>query len=260
MLKQREPSDIVIVADGRSECVRREIRKTFEADKEEDFLELCVVYEGESHLNRDVRNPKRKIAFHGSHTEVLFVSLPSAPRGQRKIVSRDSYTKCGESTNYSRSYTGVWNRTLEEIPRLTAEDKLAILGESAIGEFSRERVQRDVDSKGHPLFWCEWKPIGLYTAICKDFEVTDVFDLSIGSGAAAIGTALFKQCPYFGVCYNSKHMAWVRRHLHQCYLAMVSDGRAKVDGEIVKKVKQYFQNSASECRQTDYEHCLQWRG
>ena len=89
----------------------------------------------------------------------------------------------------------------------------------------------------------------MYIAICKDFEVTDVFDLSIGSGAAAIGTALSKQFNYFGVCYNSKHMAWVRRHLHQCYLAMVSDGRAKVDGEIVKKVKQYFQISVSECRQ-----------
>ena len=112
---------------------------------------------------------------------------------------------------------GVQNRTLGELPRLTAEDKAAILGDSAIGDcmFSRERVQKDVDSKGHPLFWCEWKPIHLYIALCKDFGVTDVFDLSIGSGAAAIGIALSKQFHYFGVCYNSKHMAWVRRHIHQ---------------------------------------------
>ena len=175
------------------------------------FLERWVVYEGESRLGRDPRNPKRKDPWQGTHTEVLFVALPSATRGQRKIVSREVFMKCGESTNYSRSYTGVQNRTLEEIPRLTAEDKVAILGQSAVGDriFSRERVQRDADSKGHPLFWCEWKPIALYSAICKDFEVTDVFDLSIGSGAAAIG-AQHKHCRYFWVCYNKKHMCRVR--------------------------------------------------
>ena len=211
-------------------------------------MELWVVYEGESCLGRDARNPKRKLAWSGTHNEILFVSLPSTVKGQRKIVSREVFTKCGESTNYSRTYTGVQIRTLEEIPRLTAEDKAAILGSEALGDFARDRVQKDVASKGHPLFWSEWKPISLYTALCRDFEVTEVVDLSIGSGAAAIG-ALYNQCHYVGVCYNNKHMVWVRRLLQQCFVALVSDGKTKVDGDIVNKVKQYFQRAVLTSRQ-----------
>ena len=181
-------------------------------------------------------------------TKSLFVSLPSASKGQRKVVSREVFTKCGESTNYSRSYTGVESRTLEKIPRLTAEDKAKILGSAAVGAFVRDRVKKDVEAKGHPLFWSEWEPISLYTALCRDFEVTDVYDLPIGSGAAAIG-ALYHQCHYGGLCYNNQHMVWVRRLLQQCFFALVSDGKTKVDGEIVNKVKQYFQRAVLTSRQ-----------
>ena len=84
---------------------------------------LWVVYEGESCLGRDPRNPKRKLAWSGTHNEIRFVSRPSAIMGQRKIVSHEVFTKCGESTNYSKSYTVVQNKTLEDIPRFTVDDK-----------------------------------------------------------------------------------------------------------------------------------------
>ena len=92
------------------------------------LFELWVVYEGESCLGRDPRNPKRKLAWSGTHNEIRFVSRPSAIMGQRKIVSHEVFTKCGESTNYSKSYTVVQNRTLEDIPRFTVDDKAAGLG------------------------------------------------------------------------------------------------------------------------------------
>ena len=60
------------------------------------LFELWVVYEGESCLGRDPRNPKRKLAWSGTH--------------------------------YSKSYTVVQNRTLEDIPRFTVDDKAAGLG------------------------------------------------------------------------------------------------------------------------------------
>ena len=209
--------DIVVVADGRSECARREIRKEFESHLEYDFLERWIIYEGEACLSQDLRNVKRKIAWGGTcHNEVLFVSLPSATKGQRKIIKREAFTKCGESTNYSRSYTGVQHRTFDTIPRLTAADKAAILGQASIGDgiFARDLVQNDIDLKGHPLFSCEWKPTSLYTELCRDFQVTDVVDLTVGSRAAALG-ALSNKVHYFGVCVNHHHLVWVRRIL-QC--------------------------------------------
>ena len=98
------------------------------------LFELWVVYEGESCLGRDPRNPKRKFQWSGNDVEFLFVAFPSGIRGKRKVINRELFMKCGESTNYSRSYTGVMSRRLEAIPRLTAEDKARILGESAIGD------------------------------------------------------------------------------------------------------------------------------
>ena len=131
---------------------------------------------------------------------VLSIARRSCSAGSQRITA--------EATH------GVQNRTLENIPRLTAEDKAAILGHSAVGCFQRERVQNDVYPNGHPLFWCEWKPISLYTALFRDCDVTNVVDLSIGSGAAADG-ALYNNCNYFGVCFNDKHMDWVRSLLQQ---------------------------------------------
>ena len=98
-------------------------------------MELWIVYDDESCLGRDPRNPKRKFQWSGNDVEVLFVALPSGIRGKRKVINRELFMKCGESTtNYSRSYTGVKTRALEGIPRLTTEDKARILGESAIGD------------------------------------------------------------------------------------------------------------------------------
>ena len=68
-------------------------------------------------------------------TTKIYSCLPSAIRGQRNIVSREVLTKCGESTNYSRSYAGVQHRTLEDIPRITADDTATRLGQAAICVF-----------------------------------------------------------------------------------------------------------------------------
>ena len=87
----------------------------------------------------------------------------------------------------------------------------------------------------------------MYIALLGDFEVTDVIDLSIGSGAAAIG-AQYKQCQYFGVCYNNNNMCWVRRLLQESFLNLVADGSINVDRAIVKNVKQYFQHTVLESR------------
>ena len=82
------------------------------------MCELWIVYDDESCFGRDPRNPKRKFQWSGNDVEVLFVALPSGIRGKRKVINRELFMKCGESTNYSRRYTGVKTRALEGIPRL----------------------------------------------------------------------------------------------------------------------------------------------
>ena len=94
---------------------------------------------------------------------------------------------------------------------------------------------------------CSEEPIALYSALYRDFEVTGVVDLAMGSGAAAIGS-LFQQCGYIGLCYNGQHKVWVWRLIHQCFLTLVADGKSKVDLDIVKKAKEYFHRSVTAAR------------
>ena len=132
----------------------------------DDFVELWVIYDQETSMGKDVRNPKRKLPWSSQNMEVLFVKLP---KSRRKLVSRGLFNKCGESTNFSRSFTGVPFRNLAEIPRLTPDAKKMILGNAAVGAFDRDRVDKEVLERGHPLFWGEWKPVTFYSTLLQDF-------------------------------------------------------------------------------------------
>ena len=157
--------------------MRTAIRKVFEESGVE-FIEVWVLFDGETSFGVDVRNPKRENVCSSNNVGTLFVKLPEANKGQRKVVARASFTKCGESTNFSGTYTGVPCRTLAEIQRLATGSKQQICGSSAVGEFCRERVRKEVEEKGHPLFWGEWKPGSLDLTLFADFEVTDVSDMT----------------------------------------------------------------------------------
>ena len=78
MITARQRTDVVVVADGRSEIVRKTIRETFKSAVGDDFTELWLVFAVETQLSSDVRNPKRKVAWSAANMEVLFVLLPHA--------------------------------------------------------------------------------------------------------------------------------------------------------------------------------------
>ena len=82
-----------------------------------------------------------------------------------QLVHRDNFTKSGEVSNFSRSFTGVPFRNLAEIPRCAENLKASILGQAAVGVGvkGKSRVSREVEARGHPLFWSEWKPVQLYS-------------------------------------------------------------------------------------------------
>ena len=61
--KTKHSQDAVVVSDGRSEVARKQIREVLASTVGDDFLELWVIYEMETSLHKDVRNPQRKIAW-----------------------------------------------------------------------------------------------------------------------------------------------------------------------------------------------------
>ena len=215
---KQNDDDVLVVSDGRSEGGRKQIRLLFTSVLGDNyFMALWVIYDTETTLKQDVRNPKRKVAWSSANVETLFVKLP--PKRKQQLVARDTFNKCGESTNFCRSYSGVPFRNLAEIPRLTIEARIRILGHSAVGEFPN-RVQKDVAQKGHPLLWGEWKPVSLYSAILRDFQVADVVDLTPGSGAACLA-ALYSDIFYIGICHNEPHRDWLQVIIQRMFEAMV---------------------------------------
>ena len=61
------------------------------------------------------------------------------------IKDRSIFNKCGESSNFHRTFSGVQMRTPPEMPRVSKEDKVAILGASAVGEYKRSSVKKEVE-------------------------------------------------------------------------------------------------------------------
>ena len=114
-------------------------------------------------------------------------------------------------------------RNLVEIPRLTSDAKRSILGISAVGEFSKIRVQKEISEKGHPL--------------------ADVVDLTPGSGAACIA-ALYSNIFYIGFGHNEAHRDWIQDLIKRMLVAMVQNKTVVADADLVKNVGVYLQRSA----------------
>ena len=89
IIQAKSRGDSVAIGDGRSDLMRNKIRGWLQDAVGDDFLELWIVYDMETALNTDVRNPKRKLAWCGENMETVFTILPSVSKGQRKLVARD---------------------------------------------------------------------------------------------------------------------------------------------------------------------------
>ena len=73
---------------------------------------------------------------------------------------------------------------------MTADVKQGILGKLAVGTFNKQRVQKEVEEKGHPLFWGEWKPTQLWTTLFAEFGATEIADFTAGTGATTVAALL----------------------------------------------------------------------
>ena len=150
--------------------------------------------------------------------------------------ARLSVTRCSRSAGSPRITANAtqWSRTGRS--RIFIDLQLMIkqrVWDTRRFALSDEIVSRKMLIQRSYFCWSDWKPTSLYMTCCSDFEVTGVVDPSIGSAAVAI-CALYNQCHDVGACYNNPNMVWVRCLLQQCFMALVSDGKTKVDGEIVK--------------------------
>ena len=93
-----------------------------------------------------------------------------------------------------------------------------------------EEVISTCGTKGHPLFWQEWKDVDIFTALFKDLLIERVFDVSVGSGAAATAAGILG-IGYEGFAMSSGHANWLDNILDKSIFAIIADGEGSQDDE-----------------------------
>jgi hypothetical protein len=161
-------------------------------------------------------------------------------------------------STYDTTYSGVVHRHLSQIPRLATGDLQGILGPKAglaaaggDAKVKRRHLQ-EVKQAGNPVFWAEYKPVDLWSNLFRSMGATEIFDLTPGSGAAAIA-ALHCGIKYEGVCINANHKQWLETMLDKAIYAVALESPESatavgVTQECVANIKLFFQGTVKEAK------------
>ena len=198
MTKARGPATIVVGLDGRDNKLRRVLEDWAESSCKDSqrHIQGSILYKPPA--ASDPRFPGRKLAYSANYREEYVGILPVG-RSRFKAKPRDHFTACGEKTSHEPNYTGVALRSLWRAPKLTRPDKQKLTG--VAGPLWPDEVFTMFPT-GEPLFWLEMKDVLFWVALFKDLSVSHIFDLTPGSGAAAIAAMMLRLkydgCAFFG--------------------------------------------------------------
>ena len=238
VLSAKRSTDQIAFFDGRFRKLRRYVEQQL-ANLDEKFLvEIWMVYKKPD--DNDPRYPSRKLAFSNTNRETILMYRPISRRSTTS-QPRAQYNVCGEESTHDCTYTAVKLRSLGELPKLTAEDKKAMLGTELDipSTYQDESIVAVAEEQGIPFSWLETKPVAFWTSFFDDMEFDDIFDCTVGSAAAAIG-AYYGNKQYDGICCNPLHKKWAGQIMNKAMFAVIADGGAKADKECIAKVMHFF--------------------
>ncbi len=225
----------------------RKVRKAFEDIVEAAVTDENKLFDGEVTYafpaGGDPRFSKRKTFASLQNREALTALLP-VPKVRMHSKPRTHYSACGEKTTHATTYSKANVRPWKNLPRLTLEDKEKMVG-TQLPTFAEDMFESL--KAGHPLFMTEVKEVEVYLALFEDFNVSHVFDLAAGSGAAAMAAAILG-ISYEGLAMNAEHANWLDRILDKAMFAIVADAHDEEAMKIKAEVNQYFNTNIDEAR------------
>ena len=241
----RLSNGICLLSDGRARLIRRAFEAIAEAHQTDDKMQ----YDGQITYSVPPKNDPRCATTQSfaslKNRETLIGTLP-LPRSRMPIKKRKHYNGCDEKNTEASTYSNAKMRRWDSLPRLGVADK-----ESMVGATMPTYPDDLGDSlkTGHPLFMHEMKEMPMYCALFEDMNVTHVFDLAAGSGAAAMAAAVLG-INYEGLVMNAEHANWLDRIMDKAMFAIVADGKDRSTEAMAFKqeVKQYFSSTIDEAK------------
>ena len=234
-VSSRLTNSMCLFTDGRNHKIRRALEDVIEANTTDEHKHFRGHVTYDHPRKGDPRFPRRRI-FAGLRNIEHLVGILPVPNTRMLTKRREHYSACGERSTFSSSYTEVPNRPWKRLPRLSLEEKEKIVG-GPMPAYKSQLFKHLQD--GHPLFMHEYKEVELFIAWYTDYEVTHVFDLASGSGAAAMAAAIL-QIHYDGLAMNKAHKDWLDLILDQAMFAIVVDAKDDASLSLKSDVSQYF--------------------
>ena len=87
----------------------------------------------------------------------------------------------------------------------------------------------------------------MHLALFTDLSLTHVFDITPGSGAAAIAAAILR-IQYDGLAMNASHCDWLNQILDKAMFAIIADSKDAESLKIKCELCQYFNANIEEAR------------
>ena len=236
------------VWDGRSKNARMASGAWLERSTGTDSttqVDFWATYSLADHLT-DIRLPNRQVFAAALNKETCQIGLP-LPRVRFASKERNSYTGSGETSTYTTSYSGIPLRHIRELPRLLPENRKEVTGCIKSPVWSEEGVA-EFSARGEPLFMAESKSIDLFVNFFRDMEAKSVFDLTGGTGAAAIA-AMLLGIKYDCLCMSIAHKKWLDQILNKVVIALVHGAdkdNTSFDAKLVDSTRVYFAALAEE--------------
>ena len=126
-------------------------------------------------------------------------------------------------------------RSFKDLPKFSPQNKEEITGVAS--PTWPEEISSIVNKKGEPLFWQELKRVEVFMNLYKDFRATKIFDVTAGTGAAAVA-ALALGLQYDGCAMSDKHATMLNGLLDKACFFVLADEYA--DSTLGGDILQHF--------------------
>ena len=191
----------------------------------------------------DIRSPSRKVFNALTNLEMVVGTLP-IPRVRMVTRLRSNFPACGETSTYTKSYSGVPWRSLASLPRMAKSVNDSVTGITSPAD--EDVVFKETKTNGHPVSWKEMIDVEWYLVFFKDTNACCMLDTTPGSGAAACAAAIL-EIPYEGYAMSSKHTTWLDNIMDKAIFAPISKREIKdAKGKTMHEAK-HFQEQVVTC-------------